>query len=38
LIKAFELLLPEKTFVEKPSSERKVNDDEIWDTNKHGDE
>ncbi len=32
LIKAFERILPEKTYIEKPSSERKVNDNEIWDT------
>ena len=38
LIKAFERILPEKTFVDKPSSERKVNINEIWDNQKHGDE
>jgi hypothetical protein len=38
LIKAFERILPEKTFIEKPSSQRKVNDDENSDTQKHGDE
>ena len=32
LIKAFERIIPEKTFVDdKPSREGKVNSDEVWD-------
>jgi hypothetical protein len=31
LIKAFERIIPEKTYVEKQSREGKVNSDEVWD-------
>lgn len=38
LIKGFEEMLPERVYLETASTGQKINEDDVWDTKKHGDD